>query len=191
MSSAHVGIHLRPASDVDWQSASVLASQPSPTFVNTWITAHMAAAKAIGKPFIVEEVRCGPSTQPLPGWHCSRFKQAHACQCLRRAGNTAEAVLCCVQFGKDSTSGRSLKARFCWADAMLLTFLEFRNQLPSKSPYVCIGGPAAGNVQFDPAEAAQNRDPIFQAVYDVRSSLERCQEMTDPSRTTCLRFARS
>jgi hypothetical protein len=31
-------------------------AQASPTFVNTWITAHMAAAKALGKPFIVEEV---------------------------------------------------------------------------------------------------------------------------------------
>ena len=31
-------------------------AQPSPTFVNTWIKAHMAAAKALGKPFIVEEV---------------------------------------------------------------------------------------------------------------------------------------
>ena len=33
------------------------------------------------------------------------------------------------------------------------------------------GGPASGNVQVDPAEAAQNRDPIFAAVYKVRSAI--------------------
>ena len=34
------------------------------------------------------------------------------------------------------------------------------------------GGPSTGNVQYDPAEVAQFRDPIFDAVYSVRSTLD-------------------
>ena len=34
------------------------------------------------------------------------------------------------------------------------------------------GGPSEGNVQFDPGEAAQFRDPIFQAIYSVRCTID-------------------
>ncbi len=39
------------------------------------------------------------------------------------------------------------------------------------------GGPSGGNVQFDPSEAAQYRDPIFDAVYSVRRALYRTELM--------------